>query len=240
MSNILINPYLSGGAVTVEYLDHGEEGANQITYEFTSVDFGSESGGRQIVVGISSFDTDNDTTDFDSITIGGESATIDKQHLQVNNFTQCLPMAFARAAPSGTSGTVSVTFTEQVNRCAIVVYRLLNFSSVSDSVDAGSAAGLSVSTGGLTVPDDGASIVYVYCVEDVTEPNLSDLDWSLSGTLWRTAEDYGSAVEGTSDWHSASSVNNQTGGDATQSIVVDATGLTSISAGINLIGVSYS
>jgi hypothetical protein len=128
------------------------------TIEFTNVDFGAEDSTRRIYVFVLA--RASSTRSLSSMTIGGVSATF-----FIGNSSNSLgPYAvYAADVPTGTSGTVSVTFNGAVNTTIISVYRVLNQTTAIGSVVVDSAAslGLTVTSRSLSIATDARGFALV-------------------------------------------------------------------------------
>jgi hypothetical protein len=115
---------------SLAFLQAAADGTNQTTYNFASQNFGDEDATREIVVTVHWYGLTGASA-LNSASIGGVSATI---HVQNNDD---LGGAFVGSAiisasvPTGTSGTISVTFSAQCLGAAIGAYRVINLSSTT-------------------------------------------------------------------------------------------------------------
>ena len=179
MSAFVINPYAFAGATfEFAYLDVYTDVNNLTTYTFNNVDFGVADANRHIIVAVMA--RSGGSLEVSSATIGGVSATIDaKTAAQLNH------SAIVRAnVTSGTSGTVSVTFSAGSLRAAIGVYRVVaNALVVSDADTAagGASANVTLDTGAGCViaaaADNQATISWTNVTEDAGG-NLEVLTYS--------------------------------------------------------------
>jgi len=117
---------LAGGAVIGTYINKYANTGNATTYNFTSSDFGTAFAGRRILVAVAgAFSSRN----ISSVTIGGVSATILVQR-QSNAGSSELTTGFVIAeVPTGTSGTISVTWSGSQNGCAIAIWSLAGLAA---------------------------------------------------------------------------------------------------------------
>lgn len=95
------------------------------TYNFTSQDLGDAADDRLIVVGVSGYRDAGGTVN--SATIGGVSATIHQSQGAARGSLTWL----SAVVPSGTSGTISVTFSVLQAGCIISTYRVVGYESAT-------------------------------------------------------------------------------------------------------------
>lgn len=136
------------------YLTEVGDTSNSTTYNFSSVSFGAESATRQIIVGIVGVVNSNQS--ISSVTIGGVSAT---QVVQASNGGQ--PLGLYIANPTGTSGTVSVTFSTTMFRAHIGVWRMVaaNSATAEDTISLGGGS-TGLQTGTIDHSAGGVIIAY--------------------------------------------------------------------------------
>ena len=137
------------------YLTEVEDTSNAATYNFSSVSFGVPSASRQIIVGTCGVIGSGQT--ISSVTIGGVSAT---QVVQASNGGQPCGLFIANV-PTGTSGTVSVTFSTTMGRAHIGVWRMVaaNSAAAEDTISLGLGSSGSQS-GTIDVSANGVIIAY--------------------------------------------------------------------------------
>jgi hypothetical protein len=110
----------------VEFLGFSSNAANLTTYSFASFNFGTASADRHIIVHVLSSGPILQQRSISSVSIGGVSASLD-----FTNGTSFYPKGIARAnVATGTSGTISVTFSASVDQCIIGVFSIKNISSL--------------------------------------------------------------------------------------------------------------
>jgi hypothetical protein len=120
MGTFILNPYIFSG-LTVTYLGITSSSSNLTTYNFTSFSLGAESSDRYIIVGLGEASAGGSPITLSSGSINGVSATI------INSYSPDASndygTAFMGAAvPSGTSGTISATWSSTAARCGISVW----------------------------------------------------------------------------------------------------------------------
>jgi hypothetical protein len=167
----------AGSSPDLSFLDIGFSGSIKTTHTFTDVDFGSAEATRVIIVCVGGR-AENTGLTVASATIGGVSAAIAIQ--ATHDSTGCAITAILTASvPTGSSGSVAVTFSGNVNNCSIGVYRALNLSSntpdatASDNTPSSGVVDLNVNTtsGGIAIATSvprtgGSSCTQVGVTED--------------------------------------------------------------------------
>ncbi len=111
-------------------------GANP--FSFTSQSLGAAAAGRYIVVCIEAR-IGGGTPTLTDVTIAGITATIVKQQASGAGPRDITAIAIA-AVPTGTSGTIDVTFSATMLRCSISVYRVLGIDGLAAFDTDGSTA----------------------------------------------------------------------------------------------------
>lgn len=105
-------------------------------YTFSGMSFGTTNGGRKILVTITGEDASvGGTQSISSVTIGGVTATRLVAIADTGFSNGANAAVYMANVPSGTSGTVVVTFTGNMWTCAISVYRVLNASFTPKDTD---------------------------------------------------------------------------------------------------------
>lgn len=122
-------------AATITFLQVNGDATDNTTFTFNGVNFGTAAAGRYLIVAVSGRAVSNSPT-ITGITIGGVSATI---AIQVRDVAGLNIQAIAIAAvPTGTSGTVVVTFDQTLTNCDIAMYSTSDVGSVT-AFDTGSS-----------------------------------------------------------------------------------------------------
>lgn len=142
-------------AASVTFLQKAGTGTNATAYTFSSQSLGTADADRYIIVGIVSRDTGQSTT-LDSVTIGGVSATIVVNHRNLDGGGNTSFAAIAVAnVPTGTTGDVVVTFSQETLRCGIGMWRTVGIDTTPTDTGGSSAddptTSLDVSAGGIAV-----------------------------------------------------------------------------------------
>lgn len=142
------------------------------TYSFTSVSFGSASGTRRIVVGVTG-GTDTDAL-LSSATIGGVAATIVQNVAAGSGSTRANAALLIADVPTGTSGTIAITWNAEMRRCGLGVWAVYNLQS-SVPVASGNSTGdpgstsINTSSGGVAI-----ACAYSRVTNSVTWTNLTE------------------------------------------------------------------
>lgn len=143
-------------AVTVSLLSSGNGStSNLTTYSIGSVNFGAEEATRCIIIVSHTFAASNNTT-LSSATIGGVAAIVAVSNgASGGNYGTAISIA---RVPTGTSGTVALTFAAGMSGVQFAVYRALNIISTTaiDTDNGGTGNGLDnmavdVQVGGLVI-----------------------------------------------------------------------------------------
>jgi hypothetical protein len=142
------------------------------TYTFTSVDIGTASSTRRVVVGVVAEDGGTNGRTLETATIGGISATIHKQ-TTFSSGGSAVAAIFSAVVPTGTTATIVADFDgtgDNMNRCAIFVVAIDNVSSAIP-FDTASDAGSPLSAT-INFPADG----YVFAI--ATTSDNSAFSWT--------------------------------------------------------------
>jgi hypothetical protein len=127
----------------------------QTTYTFASQNFGTADSTRVIAVIIGARNSGGtQIVTAASTTIGG--VTVSKPVEQLASTNAAVSTIVYAAVPTGTSGTVSVTFAGANSRCSIQVYSIISPSSAAPTATGASTANAGTTT--FTIPAGGAAI----------------------------------------------------------------------------------
>jgi hypothetical protein len=169
------------GAAAASVTDNASTTGSAATYTFTSRSFGAEAGDRYIVVGTTG-NTGTATT-VSSMTIGGVSAAA---LLSVSLTNNALEFWIA-AVPTGTTGTVAVTWGANRTRCAIVVWRVVGLvSSALDDSAQETGFGSSAGNGNIDIAAGGVALGMT------SDTGTSSRTWTWSGLTESVDATYGS------------------------------------------------
>lgn len=151
--------WLSPGTASVTYLTAAESSSNATTYTFSSLNFGTASGDRRIIVGVigRASSASARTITAASCTIGGvvPSKVVELAGGDDINDTVTLLIA---TVPTGTTGqTVAIEWSAGMNRCAIAVWAATGLAS-NTATDTLSSSD-SPPSGTIDVPANGFAVV---------------------------------------------------------------------------------
>ena len=177
---------LGARSLFVEFL-----GSNASTSAGSSQSFAGESLGvaastREIFVAVS-WTAGVTTRTVSSATIGGIAATVRVQDGLSDGSSNSVGAAIISAAvPTGTTGTIAITFSGSVNECAIGKYRVLNRTSIFNTASDALTDGFSPATSStnINVGANGA-IIAAY--------QLLDSGFGSNVTWGNINEDYDSS-----------------------------------------------
>ncbi len=140
-----------GGTGTLAFLQATADDANSGTYTFAGQSLGAADADRYIIVTAASRQTGSGAN-ITGITIGGVAATVSQQLDDAGGGGNSTLVAIAIAAvPTGTSGSVVVTYNNTQNRAHIAVYRATSLVSATPTDTAG-AIGEDVA---IDIPNNG-------------------------------------------------------------------------------------
>ena len=136
---------------SISYQASYEDQTSQTTYTFASSAFGTANASRRVIIGISSAIVGSAT--ISSVTIGGVSATISVQATQGTRAVTGIAIA---SVPTGTTGSVVITFSNAMLRCAIGVWATYDLQSNTATATTSSVANplalsLNVLAGGVAL-----------------------------------------------------------------------------------------
>lgn len=198
-----------GGPIVGQFLESNTSALDATQHTFT-MGFGAPESTRLLVAAVSARKAPPSAA-VASITIGGIAATVDET---VSNDGNILAIVSA-SVPSGTSGDVVVTWSDQVLRCGAALWSLTGSSGTSRA---------DTSTGTLSAPITGAGGGFT--VAGIMSTQAPTVTWS------GVTERYDERLGGELSMHS--------GGDASTEgpLSITAT-LAGSSAGVCLVAVAY-
>lgn len=182
----------AGGDLAVSYVSGiGDGGANGTSHSYAGAALGAEAADREIFVVIIASRGGSLNTTISSASIGGVAATIETPTTISGGVGGAQVFMFHAQVPSGTTGTVAVTFAHNVGVKGLGVYR------VTGRAVAGAAASdfaFAQNTGtsttqnvtGVDVPAGGAALLGTYMgtssrtVTGATSPNLTWATYNIS------------------------------------------------------------
>jgi hypothetical protein len=166
---------------TVEFQTCKNSSSDSSTYSFTSTAIGAEASDRLVLVGTATEDGTNSIT-HPTVVINGVDAT----ESSTGTATYSTQTGFAIAAvPTGTSVTISVTYSETMTSAGICVWALYGFSSATFATN--TAFGATGVTGfGINKNLTAGNIVAGMCVTKdnndtiSSEPHFTTADWTAT------------------------------------------------------------
>lgn len=122
------------------FLQKATDTSGQTTYSFTSQNLGTADLDRYIIVSVLARSSGTGARSISSCSIGGVSAEVAvlRQTIATNSNTAALIIA---KVPTGTSGTISITFSGAMVRCGIAAYRAVGLitSTPFDTASSGAS-----------------------------------------------------------------------------------------------------
>lgn len=135
------------------------DAADLTTYTFSGQSFGAAAADRYIIVGYTASFSSGGPFSVSSATIGGVSAAV---YSEVQNAAVVVGFLIA-AVPTGTSGTIAITFSSGMLRSGIGVWRVTSFvSAVPTATASDIVASANALDASLTIPTDGFGLGVVY------------------------------------------------------------------------------
>jgi hypothetical protein len=141
-------------AVATTYIGNATDDTNLTTYTFSSQSIGSASADRIVVVGIASRNTSASTV-INSVTIGGNTASIDVQDSNsTSNYNICGIASLL--VTSGTTADIVVTFSGAQLRAGIAIYTVTGANETPYATNSDNSGG--DPSLDLNVPANGGAI----------------------------------------------------------------------------------
>jgi hypothetical protein len=191
---------VSGEEVTPvdgSFTDNAKDGTNTNSFSFTSQDLGAADAARYIVVVVCGY-LASGNHNLTAMTIGGETASLVIAAGGAANNNARTEMWIA-AVPTGTTGTVDVTWDVPVSNCFISVYRLVGINPTAfDTATSTAADDMSV-----TIDCEAGGFIIA---GSQNSNNSTDLTVTWAGVT-EDVEDYindGAIPQTDNNWSSAS------------------------------------
>lgn len=148
---LIINPYMFGSPAAIAFVANAADGTDLTTYSFAGQNLGTASADRYIVAAFA-HRAGAGTPTGSSVTIGGVSATF---LAGVSNGTGRCELWIA-AVPTGTTGTIAITWSAGVARCVMGAWALTNLQSSTPTATYSStaspmSASANISAGGVAL-----------------------------------------------------------------------------------------
>lgn len=159
-----------GKSATRLVSSYSDDATKDPTYTFTGCDFGAAFTGRVIVVVAHIHSTVDAILNQTAVSIGGLSATGDDTGESLSSLTGSAGVGIWAAKPSGTNGTVSVTYsnggfpTHPALGCSITILSLSGISSTTPTATvkaSGNGSGLSSYSSSINIPSGGVLVLGV-------------------------------------------------------------------------------
>ena len=173
----------------------GASGGDTASFSFTSQSFGEAASDRYILVAASGRKSGGTGTNTGvaSMTIGGVSAA---QIVTSTSNSANIIQLWGAAVPTGTSGTVAITWNVAQNKCGIGVYKMTGRNTTAITTTSSTAAPL---TSGAQFLNSRASLIGAAYTGDTATATWAD-----------ATEDYDTSHGGES-WSQSGAVNNSVG-----------------------------
>jgi len=146
-------------AVDITQTINANSASDLSTYSFTSQSFGTADADRVIIVGAVATENSEGAT-LDTVTIGGVTATKISEATFADTGRTSLASIYAAAVPTGTTGTVALTYSVAMQRAAIVGWRTIRGSLTASDTD--TANGTDPLVGALDIPANGGAVGIVF------------------------------------------------------------------------------
>lgn len=179
----------AAGVASVVYVDDAVSNVAGNTTTFTGINFGSAASSRKIVIGVGRGPTGAFGT-VSSVTIGGIAATFINSAATTTEDAEL----WIAAVPTGTSGTVAVTWTNSATDVGLGVWALYNTSITP--TDTASDNNSNPATDTINIAAGGAAVGYVYHRSN-TDPTT--FSWS------NLTEDFDVTVQAGGNYNSGAS-----------------------------------
>ena len=140
-----------GGAVAITFTESATSTSNLTTYTFSSLNLGTASSGRQIVV--AAFGTSSQT--ISTLTVGGISASLIVGRTDTSSERRV--ELWAAPVPTGTSGDVVVTWSGAQIRSGVGVFSMTGALSTANDTQSDAVAS-GASSVSLNIPSNGGAI----------------------------------------------------------------------------------
>jgi hypothetical protein len=183
---------------------------NTSTFSFTSLDFNIDNPERLVVVAVNYYEFDTSVT-LSTVTVGGVTPTLvtSGSRLVVGGSGSFVYSALYQAQPTGTSGTVALTFSRAIDYgCSVGVWSAyyLNSTTAASSASGNDSVNLTVQPGDAVI----ATATSVYDATNTTWTNATENYDSAPNRMSRSGASALSSTSGT--LNVAASCNTSAGG----------------------------
>jgi hypothetical protein len=204
----------AAAAASAVFTANAANSTTSLAYSFSSLNFGTASADRHILVGIAG--QAGSAAAVSAVTLGGVSAS---QVFSVSSST--VTVAFWMAAvPTGTSGTVAVTWAAQRARCAVIVWAITGLLST-----AAVATGSEVNSGTGALNDNVDINAGGVCFAMAYDAGTGGRTWTWSGlaevidTTFASGRSYTGASANFASAQSAFAVQTTPSGSTTANVL---------------------
>lgn len=152
-----VTPVVVHAAAVATYETTLSDNTDQATFTFTDADIGTEAADRCVVVGIRTSRGTAVTQAISSATIGGNAATILKDHPFLEGGNSSTVGFISLLVPSGATATISVVMTQTMTRMIIAIWAVTgttNCTSLADNKNSDA----NDPTVSLNVPANGTAV----------------------------------------------------------------------------------
>lgn len=181
--------------VTVAFTDNAQDNTAQTTYTWSAKNFavGTADATRLVVVDVNARFGGTIIT-ANSCTIGGVSATKVDESRNTNGGASTMTTRWQAAVPTGTTATVSTTYSGLVSRAGAIVYTVLNSngSAPTGGATANSASTTAAVSASITVPANGKALVSGMINQLGSAPSVTPTNYTT---------DLASTLIGSTNWH---------------------------------------
>lgn len=186
--------FVPAGQVTVAYTDTASDNTAQTTYTWAAKNFaiGTADATRLVVVDVNARFGGTVIT-ANSCTIGGVAATKVDEARNVTGGNSTMTTRWQAAVPTGTTATVSTTYSGLVSRAGAVVYTVIgsNGSAPSGAATANNTGTTTAVSASITVPANGNALIGGGINQSGSTPSVTPTNYTT---------DLASTVVGTSIW----------------------------------------
>ena len=140
------------------FLQTTSDSVDRTTYTFTGRSLGTASIDRHILVCVATRASGTTALDVSNVAVAGVSADILLSNTNIASSGANTSAIAIIAVPSGTTGTIAVTFSRQVSRCGIITYALYGIAPAPVDTDLSSGADPSSTT--ISIPADGIAVAF--------------------------------------------------------------------------------
>lgn len=187
--------FVPAGQVTVAFTDNAQDNTAQTTYTWSSKAFaiGTADATRLVVVDVNARFGGTVIT-ANSCTIGGVAATKVDEARNTNGGASTMTTRWQAAVPTGTTATVSTTYSGLVSRAGAIVYTVLgsNGSAPTGTATANNVGTTASVSASITVPANGKALISGEINQGGSTPSVTPTNYTT---------DLASTLIGSTNWH---------------------------------------